>query len=273
MINASVVLYNSDIEQVKTLLDAICNCGDVGNVYLVDNSPSDYLCDLENYHHKISYIKNTKNIGYGSAHNIAIRKTINAGIEYHLVVNPDVELDSEILSELETFMDNNCDIANVMPKVLYPDKTIQNLCKLYPTPLNLFLRRFPLFKTYLQKLNWVYEMQFLNFDEVQEIPMLSGCFMFLRTKSLERITFDENIFMYMEDFDLCRRLSVEGGKTVLYPQVSIIHHYEKASYKKLKLLMIHIKSAIYYFNKWGWWHDDQRKIVNQKYMKYIKKGD
>ena len=82
------------------------------------------------------------------------------------------------------------------------------------------------------------------------VPYLSGCFMFL-TSVLKKIgLFDENIFMYLEDTDINRRIHSKY-KTTFYPKLEITHEYNKELYKNKKLLIFYIKSAIYYFNKWG----------------------
>ena len=101
------------------------------------------------------------------------------------------------------------------------------------------------------------------------IPILSGCFMFLRTEALEKVgLFDEQFFMYMEDFDLNRRIH-RAYKTIFFPEAVVVHEYQKASYKNIKLLKAHIKSAIYYFNKYGWFFDKERKKVNKKTLRDI----
>jgi hypothetical protein len=102
-----------------------------------------------------------------------------------------------------------------------------------------------------------------------EIPWLSGCFLLARTSQLEKIGgFDERFFMYMEDIDLSRR-SLRHFKNIFYPHVTIQHFYEKGSYKSRKLTIIHLISAIRYFNKWGWFFDRQREIINQDALKKL----
>jgi len=98
------------------------------------------------------------------------------------------------------------------------------------------------------------------------VPFLSGCFMFFRTQVLKDIgLFDENIFMYMEDIDINRRIHAKY-KTIYYPNVSVYHEYERGSHKNLRLLRISIESSIKYFNKWGWFFDKQRNIMNNKIL-------
>ena len=71
--------------------------------------------------------------------------------------------------------------------------------------------------------------------------------------------------MYCEDFDLIRRLH-RVGKTLFYPDVTIIHDHAKESYKNKKMLFEHIKSAIKYFNKFGWFFDKERRDMNEKVL-------
>lgn len=152
-----------------------------------------------------------------------------------------------------------------MPKVLYPDGSLQYLCKLLPTPYDWIGRRFNPIKYLVNKRNEVFELQFTGYDKIMDVPYLSGCFMFLRLDAIEKIGgFDEGIFMYGEEADLCRRLIGGGYKTVFYPHVEIYHHFEKGSHKSWRLTKIGIESAIYYFNKWGWFFDSERRKINTK---------
>ena len=69
--------------------------------------------------------------------------------------------------------------------------------------------------------------------------------------------------MYMEDIDISRRCAEKYGN-VYYPLAHIVHQHEQASYKSKQLLQAHLKSAIQYFNKWGWFYDKNREQLNSK---------
>jgi GT2 family glycosyltransferase len=94
--------------------------------------------------------------------------------------------------------------------------------------------------------------------------------MFFKVDVLKEIgLFDEGIFMYGEDTDITRRIH-QRYLTIFYPDVQIVHRHKKESYKSNRLLWIHIKAAIYYFNKWGWIWDKERKSINKKIIsKYL----
>jgi hypothetical protein len=53
-------------------------------------------------------------------------------------------------------------------------------------------------------------------------------------------------------------------KTIYFPKVSIVHGYESGANKDQRLFKIFVKSAIHYFNKWGWFFDSERNKINKK---------
>ncbi|MFN9734309.1 MAG: glycosyltransferase family 2 protein, partial [Microcystis sp.] len=128
------------------------------------------------------------------------------------------------------------------------------LCKRQPTVLTLFIRRFIpkkmqfLFK---KRLDW-YEMRDISYNQIMEVPIISGCFMLFNRKYLDEIGyFDKNMFMYFEDYDLTLRMS-KKYKTILYPHVNIYHHWARGAHNSTKLAIVFAQSAVYFFNKHGW---------------------
>lgn len=258
MITVSIVVYKTDRNELTTLLKCIDSVY-VDKVYIVDNSPTDELCDFANFSSKIEYIFGHGNIGYGTAHNIAIRKSIEGGAKYHIVINPDIQFEKGVIEELTSYMDENPDVGQVMPRVVYPDGELQYLCKLLPTPIDLIGRRF--IKSYNST---EFEMRASGYNKIMEVPFLSGCFMMLRVEVLAKINgFSDRYWMYCEDVDLCRRIG-KSYKTIYYPFSTIIHAHKKESFKSKRMLFEHVKSAIKYFNKWGWIIDKHRDRVNKK---------
>jgi GT2 family glycosyltransferase len=269
-ISASIVLYNNSPEQIDLVVKCVLNSYKIERLYIIDNSP------VENYYselyknNKIKYQFTGKNNGYGAGHNIAIRETISNGYDYHLVINPDVSFKKDTIDKLSDYMNKNSGIVNIMPKVLYPDGSMQYLCKLLPAPVDWIGRRFFSFFSGMSKRNRKFELQFTGYNKIIDAPYLSGCFMFLRLSALEKTgLFDEKIFMYGEDTDLCRRLNMSGYRTVYYPDAEIIHEFQKGSHKSLKLTWVSMKSAIYYFNKWGWFFDKSRREINKITLKKL----
>lgn len=264
MITASIVTYKTDGQELDKVLQCVA-ASVVERVYVVDNSPSDELRELvARFEPKVAYIFGQGNIGYGSAHNIAIKKATQNGAIYHVVMNPDIYFENGTIEALAQYMDENPDVGQVMPKIIYPNGQTQYLCKLLPTPIDLIGRRFIPFKNYVKKRNSRFEMIQSGYNNTIQVPFLSGCFMFLRVSALANIGgFDDDYFMYCEDIDLCRRIGMSGFKTIYHPIVQVVHAHKKESFKSKTMLKAHIKSAVRYFNKWGWIFDNYRKYINR----------
>lgn len=268
MITASIVTYHTSHQELTRLIACVMTSS-ISKIFVVDNSTNDELREMcSSMGERVAYI-HSLNLGYGSGHNVAIKKSIELGAKYHVVLNPDIYWDGDVIEKLKLFMDGNKDCGLVMPKIVYPDGRTQYLCKLLPTPMDLIGRRFIPIKKYQERRNEKYELHSSGYNRIMEVPSLSGCFMFMRCEVLKMIGgFDKRYFMYAEDLDLCRRIG-NRSKTMFYPYVSIVHEYEKGSYKNKKLLRYHICSIIKYFNKWGWIFDEERKIKNRRCIKMI----
>lgn len=261
-ISCSVVSYHNAPDQIAQVLRSLSATPLDIAVYLVDNSCDDKLAAVAR-EFGVRYVHRPDNPGFGAAHNIAIAEAMAAGSAYHLVLNPDIVFGPDVIPALLGYMEAHQDIGLIMPDIRYPDGSRQHLCKLLPHPGDLLVRRFlPALYRMSGRLD-TYEMRRSGYDRIMEVPALSGCFMFLRASLLRKIGgFDERYFMYLEDVDLSRRIG-RLARTVFYPAVAITHAYQKGSYKSSRLLSHHIRSAIRYFNKWGWLHDAERRAVNR----------
>jgi GT2 family glycosyltransferase len=268
-LTVSIVLYENDINMIKRVVKCTLKSNLVCQLFLIDNSTTDRLKNVSS-DDRVSYIHNQTNIGFGCAHNIAINK-LNDMSKYHLILNPDIYFDDDILNNLLSYMENNNNIGILMPKILYPNSSLQPLAKLLPSPLDLFLRRINIYKKINENILRKYELRDFNYDKIIEVPFLSGCFMLCRTSVLKKVLgFDPNIFLFMEDVDICRRVNKINYKTIVYPFSYVFHDHEKKSILKFRNFKIYIKSAIYYFNKWGWFFDIQRKKLNNHTLNLLR---
>lgn len=265
-VTASIVVYQTDETQLRRCVESVFATGLRVRLIVVDNSPTDRLRN-EVTAAGAEYRWTGENFGFGAGHNLAIRECRGLS-RYHLILNPDVYFGPEVLESLVSYMDANPQIGLAMPRILYPDGSPQNLCKLLPTPTDLLLRRLlvgPLSKL-LHRRTQKYELRNADPMRTMTVPVLSGCFMFLRTEVFEKIgLFDERYFMYLEDVDLCRRIH-RASDVVYYPQVSVFHEYAKGSYRDWTMLRHHVKSACAYFSKWGWFVDKERYSINTKVL-------
>jgi GT2 family glycosyltransferase len=267
----SIVTYDTDMDILRKCLISIRSSNIKSDIFLIDNSPICNINDIAN-EFGCQLLHLVHNPGYGAAHNVALSKSLGDGYRYHLVLNADVNFSSNVLGQIIDFMDARSEIGQLMPKVLNPDGSTQNLCKLVPTPIDLFVRRF-VPKMVSSRMKKGFELPDFDYQSHIFVPYLSGCFMFLRCAAVKSVgLFDERFFMYPEDIDFTRRMAVEY-ETVFYPSVAITHEYGGASYKSIKMLLIHCINITRYFNKWGWVFDHQRKLLNEKTIMLLKNAN
>ena len=192
------------------------------------------------------------NRGYGPGHNTVIR---GLNSNYHLVLNPDVELQPDSLQAGLAVLQSCHDIALISPWAAGGSGEQEFLCKGYPSVLVLVLRGFaPLAvrRLFRRRLN-AYELRDRCSGDAQaEVPIASGCFMLARTAVLRAVGgFNEQFFLYFEDFDLSLRLK-NKGRLVFDPSVRIVHHGGYAATKGWRHLRYFVASGIRFFNHHGW---------------------
>lgn len=268
LLNVSIVLYNSNYDEVSSVIDEILKSNYLNKLYVVDNSSVNDLRYTSYHDGRFEYVFNGSNIGYGAGHNIAIKRSFLDGVKYHLVMNYDIVLDYTILEQLVERMDYDATIGLMMPKILNDDGTCQVLPKIMPTPYDLLIRVLsPLKRLYTDRNDRYTLKNYMDYE--LHISNSSGCFSFLRVEALKNVgVYDESFFMYFEDNDLTRRL-LRKYKVIYNPAVSIIHSHNRGATKSARLFWIFLKSASNYFSKYGWFFDKERDEANDFVLKNL----
>ena len=266
-LTACIVTYNTNEEVLEKIINCFQKLKLNFKLFISDNSEKDKLREfIKKFNDdRIEYIFNNSNKGFGAGHNAVIEKLLKEKTDkqenitkYHLIINPDIFFEEGTVEKIYDYMEQHPEIGQIEPKIKDLDGNVNYSCRLLPSPFNLIFRRFLPFKKMIAEMDYKYEMRKYDYNHIMEVPILSGCFIFVPFKVFEEVgKFDERYFMYMEDYDLCRRIG-EKFKVVYYPEAEIVHEHGKASYKSRKMMIIHSKSAIKYFNKWGWFFDKER---------------
>jgi len=267
-LSASIVLYAPDEADLaltcQSLARAIAQARDRGRldaaeVWLIDNGPEDDggapLRASAHFAHAAVPVRirsGQGNVGYGRGHNLALHATRT---DYHLVLNPDVELAASAIDEALAFMEAEPRVLMLSPQVRNRAGERLCLCKRYPSVFDFMLRGFApawLKRVFARRLAR-YEMREETGDAVvMPVPIVSGCFMFLRRAAIEASGgFDPAYFLYFEDFDLSWRLS-QTGVIAYVPRVAIVHFGGHAARKGWHHLRLFLAAGRIFFGKHGW---------------------
>jgi len=262
-LSISIVLFQTDeallLECLHSLAATVLRqkqCLANVRLVLVDNNPSINTLtlpeSLQASFDEVQFINGQGNIGYGQGHNLAL---LRSDCDYHLVLNPDVILATDAIAAATNFMQCHPDAGLLAPAVKCPDGAGEYLCKRYPSVVDLLLRGFApacLQRLFQDRLAH-YEMRdVIGLEPVWDVPLVSGCFMFLRVSVLRRIGgFDPAYFLYFEDYDLSIRLAAEA-RTVYVPAVKIVHYGGHAARKGWRHIAMFGRAALRFYRTHGW---------------------
>jgi len=261
----SVVLFHSPLEQFRELLDSLIAAAVRANLaqlalVCVDNSQDQHyamrcqaLCDsYEGGILQITVVTSEQNKGYGRGHNAALRAVQS---RFHLLLNPDVQLDLEALRIAIETLSTRSDIALLAPIGLNAERRNEYLAKDYPSVWVLGVRAFaPEWVKRLSAKSMVrYELRSVPAaTRLRSVPLASGCCLWVNRAHLDIVKgFDESYFLYFEDYDLSLRLAAHGA-VMEHRDIHVIHHGGDAYRKGWSHIYWFIASAARFFNRWGW---------------------
>jgi len=244
-ISASIVLYNEDSNELSKTIASFLKTPLSKKLFLIDNSPTNTLKNKFK-HLDIEYIHNTKNVGFGAGHNMVL-DSIKKTAPYHLVLNPDVIFNPDVIPNLIQVLEKEEDLAMIAPKIVFPDGKHQYSSRRYPSFSELIQRWFGFENNKIKK----GEYRDKDLTKPFYPEFIQGSFMLFKTTDFVKLRgFDERYFLYMEDVDICKKIDTLGKKKMYYPKEQIIHALKKGSSKNIKLFFIHLSSMLKYFRKW-----------------------
>jgi hypothetical protein len=187
-------------------------------ITLVDNgagSPPEWVRRTKG----LRYHRAEGNLGFAAGMNLAFALSAEDGAPLSIVVNNDTVFPSDTLHGLAELLRSRGDAGAAGPPVLFADDP----GKVWSA--GGFLRGWTM--RYRQR-RWASRADLP--EAPVEVDMLSGCALMVRTGLFERLGgFREDLFMYYEDADLCRRITGTGRKVLLAPASGVLHRVESSS--------------------------------------------
>ncbi len=223
------VTYKTETKELDSFIKSFVKYNDLkseANLIIVDNSPSEYQeirkLVFNFYKDTVIYIQNPSNPGFGASNN---RGFLYQDADYVLFINNDVEFTEpvfqKIIREMET--DNSIGCIGIHQTGGAP--------------------------SFFVKMTAPKGCQMKKFDE--RFHFISGAFMFFRSDVFKRIgMFDENIFMYLEEFDVSERILCAGYKTIYYDCLSFWHKVKNRKIQNEYLWKIGTESFCYVCKKY-----------------------
>lgn len=196
-------------------------------------------------------IKNNTNLGFSKANNQGLKIASGRAI---LLLNSDTKICDNAIGEAVKKL-KSADILTV--NIKSEDGKNQQAGGFGPTLFNLccwafFFDDLPLFN----KLIKPYQISDLHFfDRDENVDWVMGAFFLMKKEVVSRIgLLDENIFMYGEEMEYCRRARNAGYKIRYYAAPSIIHYGRGSSESGEGAIIGEYRALRYFFRKYesGW---------------------
>jgi len=220
-------------------------------IFVVDNISSDDSVEMvKSTFPNVKLIENKENVGFSKANNQAIKL---AQGEYILLLNPDTVVEEDTFEKCIEFMDQHPDAGGLGVKMIDGNGVFLPESKRgLPTPAVSFFKIFGLSALFPKSKRFAkYHLGYLKNNEINEVEILSGAYMWMRKSVLDKTGYlDETFFMYGEDIDLSYRIIKEGYKNYYFPKAKIIH-YKGESTKKgsINYVFVFYKAMIIFSKK------------------------
>lgn len=209
-------------------------------IIVIDNASDDGSATMiKQDFPQVKLMASKVNTGFSKGNNIGMKQARNP---YILLLNSDVYLqDDSLYKALAYFRVNlNCDVLG--SRLNYASGKLQYSSGNLPNPINIFF--------------WIFGLKILSyhtenkkfFSKAHKVGWVMGAFFMLKRKVFEEtVGFDENLFMYMEEIEWCKRIRDLGFKIWYVPQVAVIHLHGASSNFDPKLSFLNELSGIKYY--------------------------
>ncbi len=208
---------------------------------IVDNNSKDdsakHLKKTVGQYIGFSFIQNPENTGFGAGNNLGVK---HAQGEYVLFLNNDTTIQGRGIMDMFSYMQVHPEIAILGGELQNFDGTSQSSAGEFYTIFTLILLLLGLQR---------FGVTGKNPKEISKVDWVKGALFMIRKTVFEKLGgFDENIFMYTEDLELCYRAKEAGYSSYFFPTNGILHKDQGSSNRTFAIVNIY-KNLLYFYKK------------------------
>ncbi len=259
-----IVNYNTSSALKECLNSLYQNRTPASEIIVVDNASTDNSVEMVKMHFsEIILLESPENLGFAKANNLGSKK---AQGDFLVFLNPDVILTEPSFEKMLCFLESHPDVGLIGPRLIYENGDFQISTGLFPKILSEFkMRRLarkvkdPAFREKLAS----------QFETLRDVNWLTGACLMLRRSLFEHVNgFDDKLFMFFEDADLCKRVQESGLRVVYFPETEIIHMrgltYGK---RRERIAPSYRQSQRYYYRKHNGFFSNLGLLIYLKLLK------
>jgi len=219
------------------------------SVILVDNASADGTADAVRKAHgdRVAVIENEENLGFARGNNVGIRRALDEGADFVLLLNNDTVVDPALLDRLVEVIAGSDEIGIVGPKIYYAS----------PPDRIWFAGGEVLLSRGLSRHIGIRERDTGRYDSIRDVDYVTGCALLARREVFEKIGYLDPVFAaYYEDTDFCMRARRAGFRVVYAPAGKVWHKISASTGGELGRAKISrkLRSSAIFFRRYAAWH-------------------
>ena len=218
-------------------------------VFVVDNNSADKSAQIVKQEFpQVRLIANNENLGFAKANNQAIKM---ARGEFALLLNPDMRVRPDTLSNMITWMRENKQASAAGCHLVDELGNTVKQVRRFPTiwdQLAIVLKLPHLFPGILNK----YIRVDFDYSQPAKVDSIRGGFMIFRLEAIHESLLDERYFLWFEEVDFCQQIRQNHGEVWYTPAAECVDYVGQsfAQVGNIKKQKYFRDSMLEYFKKW-----------------------
>ena len=231
-----VASFNTKLKLRKCL----AALGEAHEVIVVDNASSDGSSEMvQSEFPNVKLIRNTVNRGFGAANNLGVSVVTRP---YTLFLNSDAYAEPGAIERLALEMEKDGVVA-AGGRLLNPDGSLQNSSANPLTLWAVFCEQLWLEKFFPRSKVFSPYWNSQTLETPTDVAQVMGACLMVRTGTAG---FDEKFFLYVEDTDLCYRLS-KLGRIRYVPDATFVHELGSSSASRWQAVALYNRGKELFF--------------------------
>ena len=216
-----IVNFNAK-EYVLSCLDSVINSSKLPDgieICVVDNASTDGSAQAvkDTYGARVRVIENEKNLGGAGGFNTALRDAIDNNIKYAILLDNDIRVDKNCISNMISYLDEHADVGAVGAKIMIMDK---------PEFIQEFGGHLDM-NNYYFKTDYWYEKDNENIENI-ESEWLTSCAVAVRMEAAKKTNlFPEENFLFWDDIQFTWEIGKSGYKLISLADAKVWHKGKK----------------------------------------------
>jgi len=202
-------------------------------IMVVNGNPQESLTDLKKKFPPFVFLETGKNLGTVGGYNFGIKKALEGGADYILLLNNDTTVDKNLILELVKTAENE-GAAVAGPKIYFAPGYEYHRARYKQADFGKviwYAGGIIDWKNIYFTHRGVDEVDKGQYESVMQTDFVTGCAVFIRRKVFEEIgLFNKDYFMYLEDAEFSQR-AIKAGFKVIYAPKAMVWHYNAGSSK------------------------------------------